>query len=125
MSTVTDYIVEFTGKQKQTFEFLHKFILSFPGIHDKIRYNIPFYYRKTWICYLNPLKSGGVELAFTRANELTDVNHLLEFNGRKQVAGIAYHDPSEIDENFLRLIINEALILDEEIPYRVKRDNNK
>lgn len=125
MTTVQDFIYGYSGKQYELLQRLHNYIMGYPGMTDKISYSIPFYYRKSWICYLNPLKPGGVELAFTRANELFDAQHFLDFNGRKQVAGITYHDPSKIDENLLRLIINEALILDEKVPYSVKRKIKK
>jgi hypothetical protein len=121
MLSISDYILGLDGNQKKTMQFLHQFILSFPGMEDKMRYKIPFYYRNTWICYLNPLKNDEIELAFTRANELRNVNHLLRFNDRKQVAGMVIKHPKDIDEETLRVIINEAILLDEEVPYASKR----
>jgi len=101
--------------------YLHELLLSYPEVTAKIRYNIPFYYRKSWICYLNPLKTGGVELAFTRGNELSNAQGLLQFNGRKQVAGVAFAKKEDISDEVLHEILQEALLLDAEVPYASKR----
>lgn len=92
-----------------------------PGMTFKIRYNIPFYYRKTWICYLNPVKRNGVELAFIRANELSNDHGVLDFKERKQVAGITFYDKSEMNMELLRPVIQEAILLDDTVPYTYKK----
>jgi len=104
--------------------YLHELLLSYPEVTAKMRYKIPFYYRKSWICYLNPLKKGGVELAFTRGNELSNEQGLLQFNGRKQVAGLAFAKIEAIPEAVLNEIVQEALLLDAEVPYASKRRKN-
>lgn len=88
---------------------------------DKIRFKIPFYYQKSWICYLNPRKDGQIELAFLRGNELSDVQQLLSFNGRKQIAGIPFNKMADIPADKVLEIIHEALLLDKTIPYTVKK----
>jgi hypothetical protein len=97
---------------------LHGLIASFPGVYGKIAYKIPFYYRKSWICYLNPLRGGGVELAFTRGNELHDESGLLEARGRTQVRGICFQRPSDIDTSLIEAWMQQALLLDAAVPYR-------
>lgn len=122
MSTTVDaFIYEHEGAQREIMLYLHQMITSFPGVIAKIRYQIPFYDYQSWMCYLNPQKKGGVELAFTRANELSNANGLLSFKGRKQVAGITYSTVSEIDEATLRVVLQEAMLLNEAIPYASKR----
>ncbi|GJM30096.1 MAG: hypothetical protein DHS20C17_27310 [Cyclobacteriaceae bacterium] len=101
--------------------FLDELILGFPGTTSKLRYGIPFYYKKSWICYLNPIKNQGVELAFTRANELSNEQGLLMSNGRKQVAGIAIYNINDLDIPLLTQVLSEALLLDEKVPYASKR----
>ncbi len=66
MKESIDYILEFEGTVKEVMLQLHDFILSHPEMYSKISYGIPFYYRKSWICYLNPRKNKSVELAFIR-----------------------------------------------------------
>lgn len=101
--------------------FLDEFILDFPGVTSKLRYGIPFYYKKSWICYLNPIKNNGIELAFTRANELSNEQGLLDFKKRKQVAGIEIYDLKDFPVTTIQEIVNEALLLDETVPYASKR----
>lgn len=100
---------------------LHDLIMSCDRMSAKIKFRIPFYYQKSWVCYLNPTKNKGVELCFTRANELSNENNLLDFKNRKQVAGITYYDYSEIDESLIHEVLNEALILDDHVKYSNKK----
>ncbi len=121
MTAVELFILEKEGEQQKILDRLHNLLSSFPEITSKIRYKIPFYYHKSWICYLNPTKDGGIELAFTRGNELSNEQGLLDSKGRKQVYGISFHSSREIDEDLVAEVFQEALILDEEIPYASKR----
>ncbi|MEP2023393.1 MAG: DUF1801 domain-containing protein [Reichenbachiella sp.] len=121
MTDVDAYIATFDSSQRQLLRVLHGLVLNQFDLQAKIRYRIPFYYNKSWICYLNPLKKGGVELCFLRANELSNEIGWLDFKDRKQVAGITYNSVKDINETALNQILQEALILDESIQYGSKR----
>ncbi|MCP5062578.1 MAG: DUF1801 domain-containing protein [Ignavibacteriae bacterium] len=121
MRNVEYYIYNFTGQQKEIMEYIHNLMMSFPEIVSKIRYKIPFYYRKSWICYLNPIKNNKVEFAFTRGNELSNEQGLLESKERKQVYSITILDIKEIPRETILEIIQEAILLDETKPYVSKR----
>jgi len=121
MNAVEDYIYNFEGQQRAVMLCLHEMMMENPGVTCKIRYKIPFYDRNSWISYLNPTKNGAVEFAFTRANELSNANGLLDFKERTQVAGITVSHPADIPDESMREIIQEALLLDETIPYAAKR----
>jgi len=97
---------------------LHQFLITFPNIRPLIKFRIPFYYGKTWICYLFPRKKGGVELCFSRGVELSNANGLLEARGRKQVMGVMYHKASEIDFMAIEETMSEAMLLDSSVKYR-------
>ncbi len=101
--------------------FLHQSLVSDFDLTPRISYKIPFYYRKSWICYLNPIKDEGIELAFPRGNELSNEQGLLEERDRKQVRGVIFYKLSEIPWPALREIIQEAIVLDETIPYKTYR----
>jgi hypothetical protein len=118
MDSVSDFISKYEGSQKAIMFLLHKMIADLPGIEPKIKFGIPFYYRNSWICYLNPINNNGIELAFTRGNELSDEQGILDFKGRKQICGITFHSFDEIDGKAVREIIQEAILLDETTPYR-------
>lgn len=125
MDACLSYIYDREGEQQAIMLHLHELLTSYPEVRGKIRYNIPFYDRKSWICYLSPLKDGSVELAFTRANELSNEQGALDFKGRKQVAGITYATMKDIKEAVLHEILQEALLLDEEVAYASKRSSKK
>ncbi len=112
--TCLDYIEARDGEQRRLFLALHALLTSLPQVTDKIRYTVPFYVRKSPICYLNPLKNGGVELVFIRGNELSNEQGLLDLKGRKQVAGVSYFAVSDIREEPLLEVLQEALLVDEE-----------
>jgi hypothetical protein len=111
----------YEGEQQRLLLSLHRLLSSLPDVHMKIRYQIPFYYRRSWICYLNPQKKGSVELAFTRGNELEDPGGLLEARGRAQVQGILLPSLRSFDPEALLPLLYEAIALDEALPYAPKR----
>ncbi|GJM31841.1 MAG: hypothetical protein DHS20C18_08420 [Saprospiraceae bacterium] len=121
MDAVEAYITELAQPQRGIMHHLHELITSYPEVTAKIRYKIPFYYCRSWICYLNPVKDRGVELAFTRGNELSNEQGLLNARGRKQVSGVIFHQLKEIPDVVVHEVLLEALLLDEEVPYRVGR----
>lgn len=114
------FIEQFEGEQRAILLYFHNLLNTELELTDKIRYKIPFYYRKSWICYLNPGKNNTVELAFVRGNELSNEQGLLDDKGRKQVKSIVFSDVSDIPESLIKEIIHEAIILDETIPYASK-----
>ena len=124
MTDVNSYIDNLPRNQRSLILMLHEWILEYPRITSKIRYGIPFYYGKTWICYLNPIKEQGVELAFVRGNELSNVQGILDTKGRKQVAGLEMFNQEEVPFQTLNEVLTEALILDENVPYASKREKS-
>ncbi len=86
-----------------------------------MRYKIPFYDGKSWICYLNPTKKGKIEFAFVRGNELSNDQGLLESKGRKQVYSVEFEKLKDIPQQALNEIIQEAILLDGSKPYPSKR----
>ena len=121
MNPVEEFIYRQEGNQQKILSFLYEHLLKYPGVEPKIRYRIPFYYRKSWICYTNPYRGDQIELVFLRGNELSNEQGLLEARGRKQVRGVIFASVEEIPLSTLEEVIHEALILDKEIPYSSKR----
>ena len=62
---VEDFIEGFEGDDHEIMKFLNEMMIDQPGISSKISFKIPFYYRNSWICYINPVKKGGIEFVFT------------------------------------------------------------
>ena len=88
MSAVENYIYDFEGTQREVMLYLHHMLITDFELTSKIRYRVPFYYRKTWVCYMNPVNRKGVEFAFIRGNELSNAQGILDFKNRKQVSSI-------------------------------------
>jgi len=121
MTEVEDYIYNLEGSQREIMLYFHKLLSVELNLTARIRFKIPFYYRKSWICYLNPTKNNTVEFAFVRGNELSNSNGLLESKGRKQVLSMEVTSLSKLSFSELSEIIQEAIILDDTIPYASKR----
>ncbi len=122
MNEVDLFILEKDGNQQAILQFLNDLMMSNPEIIQKIRYKVPFYYRKSWICYLNPnKKTGGVEMVFLRGNELSNEQGLLEAKGRKQVRGVTFSKITDIPVDTLVEVIQEAIWLDDTVAYASKR----
>ncbi|WP_375579658.1 DUF1801 domain-containing protein [Marivirga tractuosa] len=113
MVNVEDFINQLKNEQREIMFYFHELLAHQLELEDKIRFKIPFYYHKSWICYLNPIKNNAVELAFLLGKELSNHQGLLEAKGRKQVAGITFSNEEEIPKDQVYEIIQEALMLDE------------
>lgn len=114
---VEAFIFEKEANQQAIMLYLHDLLMAQPHMTCKIRYRVPFYYRKSWICYLNPKKGDRIELCFLRGNELSNEQGILDFKDRTQVCGIEWGTLAEIQEEALHEIIQEALILDDTVKY--------
>ena len=118
MNKVEDYILNFDGDQKEIMLYFHSLLTEEFNLIPKFKFNLPFYYRKSWICYLFPTKKGLIELAFTRGRELSNEQRILKSRGRKLVSSIEFKQLNDIPEQVIREVIHEAVILDETVPYR-------
>lgn len=125
MEAVQHYIDELDPVPGAIMHQLHLSLLNNPGVVAKIRYRVPFYFRKSWFCYLNPIKQNGVELAFIRGRELSNQEGILLAKDRKMVRGIELFRADDIPWESVNSIIQEALILDETIPYSIRKSKPK
>ena len=106
-------------------EYFHHLFTDQYELDASMKYGVPFYTLKSWICYLNPIKGNAVELAFTRGIELINHEELLNFKGRKQVGGFDIHDLNQKQIEQIEMVLQDAIILDMEVPYASKRKKNK
>ena len=118
MNEVEEFIYNYEGETLEVMKYLHGLMMDQPGISSKISFKIPFYYRNSWICYINPLKKGGIEFVFTRGKELSNEQGILEARGRKEVTGIRLKTLEDIPQESLIEVIQEAILLDESVPYK-------
>jgi len=110
---VADYIDGLAPPEQAVVDYLCHLFSIYPGVSLKIRHRIPFVYGRTWICYLNVLRKGGVELAFIRGHELDDPFGMLQSRGRKMVRGVVFQSLEAIPEEPVRVLFETALRLDQ------------
>jgi len=113
MTDTENFILQFSGHQRAVLEYFHHLFTEELQLTNKVRYKIPFYDGKTWICYLNPTKDAKIELVFLRGRELSNAQGLLNHKDRKMVSGIEFASVAEIPINAMNEIIQEAIYLDE------------
>lgn len=125
MTAVEDYIYQYEGDQREVMLYFHHLLINEFNLMPRMQYNLPFYYGKSWICYLFPSSKGLVELAFPRGNELSNVQGLLESKGRKMVSSVGFCKVQDIPVILLREIIHEAVLLDTALPYTFNKGRNR
>lgn len=113
MKTVENFILGLDGQQKAIVSYLHQLLTDRHDLIPKIRFNVPMYYQKKWVCYLNPIKNNGIELAFMKGHRLSNDQSLLKKKGRKYVSGIELFEVRSIPEQSINEIVQEALIIDQ------------
>lgn len=134
MRNVEDFISELTGNEKLLVRRLRSLILETePRLQEKLSYGVPYFFHHRRICFLWPSSCipgsesrpvpvhGEVTLGLCYGNLLSNAQGLLLKEGRKQVYVIKFSATDQIDEQALREIIQEAVLVDEEF----KKKNNK
>lgn len=120
MKTYENFFFDLTEDEKPIVQLLRKIILeSIPGIREKISYGVPYYFRKTRICFIWPasIKAGpksGVMLGFCKGNKLSNEQGILESGGRKEVYALTFHNIKEIKPALIKEILYEAILVDGE-----------
>jgi hypothetical protein len=98
-------------------EKLRKIILtSSEKIVEQVNHKIPFYYYKGQLCYINPF-DDRVVLGFSRGADLPD-EHLMLKGSQKTVRRVVFYPVTDFDEDKVRNLIYEALIVNELKPDR-------
>jgi len=111
MNEVEEFILDQDETLSELLQFIHHLLIEEFGLEPKLRYRIPFYFSHTWICYLNPLKSGGLEFAFLRGKELSNDHGLLNAQNRKMVAGIHIDNLESIPLEAIYFSLSESIAL--------------
>lgn len=119
--TVIDFIYNQKDSQHELFLQLHSFIMEYEGMRADIKYKIPFYSIAKPICYISPLKRGGVEVVFWNALKMKNSLPLLDLKKRKWMAGITYNSIDEVDFELLDSIIQEAILHDGPLEIKKRR----
>lgn len=103
---------------------------NFPEWREKFGYGVPYYHRRSRICFMYPAsfpysgQTAGVAFGFARGHLLSNEQGLLEMGERKEVAYLCLLAEKDIRENDLLEILHEAVLIDEDL-YREKYAKNK
>jgi hypothetical protein len=125
MSAVESYIYQLNGEQGEVMRYLHHLLTIDFQLKAKIRYKIPFYFGRSWVCYLNPRPTGAIELAFLNGKELASSCEILISKGRKMVYGVEFKKIADIPRKKVFETIQLALLLDEQASYSKKKKNDQ
>lgn len=110
MDTVEQYIYRLPDNELYITAKLREWILAFhPRITEKLRYGIPYFDYYGWICYLNPLKKGGVDLCFTDGAQMEKTEALLELRNNKTTASIHLKSKNDLDYSIFKRLMQEAI----------------
>ena len=111
-SSVDEFVNRLPVEVKALAERLRKIILtSSEQIREQIKHKIPFYYYKGQLCYINPF-DDRVVLGFSRGADLPDEFRMLVGTG-KSIRHVVFDVSEKIDDDKVRILIYEALIVNE------------
>jgi len=113
MNEVEEYILKQDTHQREVMLYLHELFLRQYHLNPKIKYGIPFYFGNKWVCYLNPIKEGGLDLTFLRGFKLEGFDWILETRDRKMVKSLSIDPKESIDEKLIVQLMDAALLLDQ------------
>ena len=117
---VEEFLDYLSLHQLKIVEMLRKIIFDcIPDAKEKLSYNVPFYYRHSRICFIWPgevpwgrVKKEGVEIGFCKGHLLSDPSYLNK-GSRKEVYIKTFYQTKDIDTETLRLLLYEAVLVDE------------
>ena len=131
--TSIDEFLEFLpDDERKIVDFLRRIALDcIPGCQEKLAYNVPYYGRRTNICFIWPASVlwgkqktyEGVRFGFVNGYLMQDETGFLDKGGRKQVYWKDFTSVKEVDVHFLKAYIYEAVLIDEEIAAKKKTKN--
>lgn len=120
--TIEDYILSLENSaQADLIAAAHDLIENLiPQVKSLIKWKVPFYEYHKHLCYLNPKKGGGIEIAFIHGALFSNEQGLLQDAGRKQIKGLLIKNLKELHSDAVTEIILEAAAINEEL----KRDGS-
>lgn len=112
--SVDDYIEILPEEKSIIAQKIRDIILTtIPGVAEKISFKIPFYHYFGMFMYMNQVKTG-IEVAFMRGKDLTELFPQLDQKNRKIVASVTITRKEDIAVTQLAEIIATAAAWNEE-----------
>jgi hypothetical protein len=121
MEDVEDFIESLPKDEQQLAKRLRSIILETePRIQEKLSYGVPYFFRNQRICFLWPSsafngpKDAKIIFGLCRGNLLSNDQGILLAESRQQVYTAKFSGLSEINEQTIREIILEAVMVDDQ-----------
>ena len=76
MNPVESYIYHLEGEEQEIASYLHDLLTQRYGMTHKLRYKLPFYDVKKWICYINPQKKQTRKIKKASSKSTEDSNSM-------------------------------------------------
>ncbi len=109
MNAVEEFVISLDEERREVVIYLHHLFTEKLSLKPKMRYGLPFYDDEKWLCYINPKRTGGVELVFLDGQKLEDPSGILDPAGRKMVAGIMIHSLEDIPEQEIIALVAQVI----------------
>jgi len=116
---IADFFDSLPKDELKIVEILSALIVEcIPDCKEKLAYNVPFYYRHSRIVFIWPASvpwgnlAKGVALGFCKGDKLFD----LDTDGKKTIGRKLFTSIKHIDQNEIRQLLYEAVLLDEQGP---------
>jgi len=121
VKTYADFYDALPEDERIIVDVLHQIVRShLPKFYkEKLSWGVPYFYGNRGICLIFPASvrmSGvdkGVLLGFSHGKDLEDVDGYLTNGTNKQVFYKIYTSVNEIDEEAIKKLLTEAMMLDE------------
>lgn len=122
MRDIEDFIADLPIDERRILQRLRAILFEVePRFKEKLSYGVPYYFRTRRVCFLWPISAplapkvtndAKVIMGFCYADRLSNAQQILFRGNRKQVYTISFSHFSEIDEQALKEIVLEALLVD-------------
>jgi hypothetical protein len=123
---VAEFIAGLDPGEKTIVNRLRNLILDTdPRLQEKLSYGVPYFFHNRRVCFIWPASHfpcsedkrkeypEKVQLGFCYGNLLSNEQGVLLAEGRKQVYLMKFTSPSEINDQIIREIVMEAVMVDD------------
>jgi len=119
-SSVEEFLEYLPEDELRVVQRLRALVLdTLPGITEKLSFNVPFYRKHKTICFIWPgavawggARQEGVRMGFANGHLLDNELNFLELGNRKTVAYHDFRKLSDIDEDIVKVYLQDAWELD-------------
>jgi hypothetical protein len=136
MEDVDEFIAGLDPTERTIVTRLRKLILDTdPRLQEKLSYGVPYFFHNRRICFIWPASHfpcsedkrkeypEKVQLGFCYGNLLSNEQGVLLAEGRKQVYLMKLTTPSEINDQIIREIVMEAVLIDDSFRIPAKKSS--